>query len=424
MSDLGDRFFAALIKEASMDRYLQFGKINSVFEFVQSDEETYKKFHGFVKKYGKIPSAEAFEDITGRKLPKAKDPADYYYDKLLRKHVRRALMSAGERVNAAFAEKDELKAFKLMQEAISEISLQQVGPKLYDFRESHDLLWNEYKKKKLPGYGLKLGWDYLDEQTGGVRGGDVVSIIGRPAQGKTFNLLYGALNVWEKQKKPVLFVSMEMKPIIIFERLSAMYQHVPYNWVKHGEFPTFKREGKNKSAQDKFFDAMLRLGDNKFPPFNVVDGDLTANIHEIVALSQQLNPAAVFVDGAYLVGVEGKLQNHEKVGMVCNAFKNQIATNLDIPVVASWQFNRESMKIKKNEKAGLEHIAYSDVIAQTSSIVLGMFQEESIETVKRREIRLMKGRSGESGEFLINWDFSKMDFSQITELEDEEVQIT
>jgi hypothetical protein len=41
-----------------------------------------------------------------------------------------------------------------------------------------------------------------------------------------------------------------------------------------------------------------------------------------------------------------------------------------------------------------------------------MFQEDSPETIERREIRVLKGRNGETGKFSIRWDFLKMDFEQ------------
>jgi hypothetical protein len=90
------------------------------------------------------------------------------------------------------------------------------------------------------------------------------------------------------------------------------------------------------------------------------------------------------------------------------------------PVVVSWQFSRDAAKKnkKKGEKAGLEDIGYTDAIGQVSSLVLGLFEEESVETIKQRKIEILKGRNGEIGSFITRWDFNKMDFSEI---EDEDV---
>ena len=98
------------------------------------------------------------------------------------------------------------------------------------------------------------------------------------------------------------------------------------------------------------------------------------------------------------------------------------------PTVASFQFNREAAKEAKKKKGeskiGLEHIFGSDAIGMNSSLVLGLFEEESVATVKQRRIEILKGRSGETGAFTTNWRFDTMDFSQIDEVSLEELQIS
>jgi hypothetical protein len=84
--------------------------------------------------------------------------------------------------------------------------------------------------------------------------------------------------------------------------------------------------------------------------------------------------------------------------------KQHLAEGLNIPVVQSFQFNREASK-KNMGEVGLENIAGSDAIGQLSSVVLGLFEDEGIETALQRKIRVLKGRNGEQGEFSINWRF-------------------
>lgn len=56
----------------------------------------------------------------------------------------------------------------------------------------------------------------------------------------------------------------------------------------------------------------------------------------------------------------------------------------------------------------------SDVIPQISSVILALKQPESAETLKQRELTVIKGRSGGDGTMVkIKWDFNKVDFSQI-----------
>jgi hypothetical protein len=70
-------------------------------------------------------------------------------------------------------------------------------------------------------------------------------------------------------------------------------------------------------------------------------------------------------------------------------------------------------KKKKGEDADLSDIAHTDEIGMISSIVMGVFEEETVETLKQRRVKILKGRNGETGEFVSNWDFMKMDFSEV-----------
>jgi hypothetical protein len=146
----------------------------------------------------------------------------------------------------------------------------------------------------------------------------------------------------------------------------------------------------------------------------VVDGALSATVNDILLLSRTLNPDVIYIDGAYLVRHPNvALGPYQRVAIVCEQMKMDLATGLSLPVIASWQFSRDAPKKKKDgSKVGLEDIAYSDVIGQLSAIVLGLFEGETIESVKRKRVDMLKGRGGEEGEFYTHWDFKKMNFAQ------------
>lgn len=420
MSELGERFFSSLVKTKDMDAYVRLGKFGHLFTHTESDKLIYEKLQNHIVKYGKLPSKQTYLEIVGRKTRKTSEPPKYYLDDLTKRHIRHTLIKAGESANEKLKNKDEHGALEVLKSYVAELGVQEMGANLYDFRESHDILAHELKKKKDVGYGVSLGWPTFDDMSGSLRGGDLLSFVGRPAAGKTFLSLQSALTIWRKNKKTVLFITMEMKPVLIFERLAAMYQGIPYNWVKLGAFPTLRKDMKKQ-----FLRKMAKIQELDLPPFYIVDGDLTATTQDISELVQQLKPDVLIVDGAYLVEIPKRYNSdQEKVGGVCTHLKKNIASAFDIPVIGSWQLNRDSTKIKKTEKAGIEHISYSDKIGQLSSLVLGLFQEDSVETLRQRDIRIMKGRGGETGQFQINWNFLQMDFSEVEHVNEFEVQIS
>lgn len=229
--------------------------------------------------------------------------------------------------------------------------------------------------------------------------------------GKTWCLLYSALHTWAEQGKSPLFVSMEMNRLAIVERMAALSTSTAIKHIKLGTMDVSK-EYKPMMSKLKSFKAKQ--------DFWVVDGKLSVDVEALVALCHQLKPSVLFVDGAYMLRHPNRrLNRYERAAENAEWLKASVAEKLGIPVVISYQFNRSAVKKTKNDTGGaLDNIGYTDVIGQISSLVLGMMQEEGIETVMEREIDILKGRNGECGKFKINWVFSPpnpMDFSEAPE---------
>lgn len=164
----------------------------------------------------------------------------------------------------------------------------------------------------------------------------------------------------------------------------------------------------HKDYKKQLSDDLLKLQEAE-SSFYILDTNIAGKVADIKLICSQLKPDAVFVDGAYLLIADSRYGKYEKVGEVCRELK-RLATDCNIPVIASWQLNRES---KKAKSLGIEHIAGSDEIGQLSSVVLGLLEEDSIATAKRKMIDILKGRSGEKGIFYTNWCFKTMSFSEV-----------
>lgn len=234
----------------------------------------------------------------------------------------------------------------------------------------------------------------------------------------TFMMLYSAYHIWKEQRRPVLFVTLEMTPALIEQRIAAIDSSVNVKAIKTGVITTTQKDKLLKVLDANLEDDV---------PFYVVDGAMTATSKDIAKLVRQLQPGAVFVDGAYLLKHDNKrLNKYDRVAETTEHIKWHIATELKVPCVCSYQLSREAAKkIKKSKTDGalevdLEDIAMSDAIGQLSSIVIGLFEEEGVETKVRRMVNIMKGRSGEVGSFLINWDFKGMDFKE--DIEDQPME--
>jgi replicative DNA helicase len=147
----------------------------------------------------------------------------------------------------------------------------------------------------------------------------------------------------------------------------------------------------------------------------VIDGNLAASAEDVFQLSDMLGCVVVIVDGAYLLRHKNaKLDRYQRAAENVELIK-RFVTEQDQACFCSWQFNRvaAAKNQKKQGSADLEDIGSSDAIGQISSVVLGLFQEEGVETMVRRQIKILKGRNGEVGQMDVNWDFMNMDFTEV-----------
>lgn len=388
--DSGDKGFAEFMK-FQLDASIFKGDEADLFNFISKHALGYGKLpkRKTIKKWATenactVPTKEAIDE-----------PPKYYLDLIETRNLKLGLKGA-----MMDAEKLRLSnpglSLDNLTSSIIRMNQKAQRKQLLNFAEDGDKLVNdEFINAQLNAdTGLKFGWETFDKMSGGLAGGDVVSIVGRPGMGKTYMELHAMLHAWG-QGLTTLFVSMEMKVTPIAQRLAAMYTNTSIAELKSGMIASKKYDGMRSI-----------LGGMKGQQgMWVADGALSAKVTDVQMLCAQLQPDVLFIDGAYLLRCENpRLQRHDRINTNVEDIKMLLAEQLDIPVVQSFQFNRE-MVGKSVEDVDLAHIAGSDAIGQLSSVVLGLFEEDSIETAVQRKIRVLKGRNGEQGEFNINWRF-------------------
>lgn len=405
-------------------KWHQMGLRETLFEGDTAASEMYTFMAMFVREHGKVPSLETLNAKFGYGLPpEAVDP-EYLFSETVSRRIRVRLGKTTHDMQTVI-KTDPVEALRVLHEECTGLLSDLTSPKVYDLKQAFSTLW-PWLIQKWAGItpAVPLYYPSLQSMMGGAYGGEIISTIGRAGLGKTWTQIVLAMHVWKELKQPVLFVSMEMMIRKMMERMIALYTFTSTDWFKHGDSPTLF--GENKKA--KVYNALVALEHSDYPPFLLVDGNLTATSEDVLSLAHAHKPAAVFVDGAYMLRTESKgprLKGFENIEEVCKALKGPLATNMDIPVFASWQFNREATKVKKGETPELQHIAGGDWVGFVSSLVMGLGLHETTSdestgkgdptNAGRRKLTIIKGRDGESGEILTNWNFAKMDFSEIIE---------
>ena len=377
--------------------------VNERPAFLWADEHL-KTFHALPKV---DTLAQMFPDVA---QVQALEPVAYYVklleDSFCYGRINQANIDSQNLLKADQADHDS--ALDVLRKAIKDIEQQRYRTRVLDVgKDGAKVVLGAYHNLKSLEELSIFGWPYMDDQAGPGQPGEVISIVGRPAAGKTWLALWVALKNWLKGQA-VLLVSMEMAQLAILQRVAAVYTSCNVTQMKVG--------GYSKQTYTKFVGGLTGMTQEKGKLY-VIDGNLATNVEEVYALADQLGCRTVVIDGAYLVRSRNpRLDRYQRVAENVETMK-RYSGELQACTFSSWQLNRDAVKKNKTglkTEANLEDIGYSDAIGQISAVVLGLLQEDGIETMLKRKVRVLKGRNGEIGEFEIAWDFQGMDFGQVT----------
>lgn len=415
---LGLSFLRAATGGLNLTEFIHLGELE--YLFTANELPAYEFVREHTAKHGTLPQVETIELHSGVTLPAVKEPASYYLEHMRQRYVDRGLREAIEGANEYLKpgkDKDPQGALAALIASMYELEKHELGAQLHDFRDAlTPVMASHAQTYSGEGGGIEMGWPTLDTMMGGAQPGDLISFVGRPSKGKTWKLLYSAHHAWKKQHKTVLFVTLEMKALLIEKRLAALHTHVPGMLLKLGQLSP-KYLAKLKGG--------LEEAHEEPAPFYILDGGFGLTVDRLRMVVSHLKPDVVFVDGAYMLDhADARLSFFQRITESCKQLK-ALAMEGAIPVFATWQFRRDNTKKKDGsviEVKSLDDVYGSDAIAQYSSLVVGLFQPQTVETILQKTLTILKGREGESGEFQVNWDFAQMDFSEYVPKTKEEGQ--
>lgn len=216
---------------------------------------------------------------------------------------------------------------------------------------------------------MPTGWRRLNKLLGGWRDSAFYVIAGRPGQGKTIVALQAAFQLAHSGRH-VLYFSLEMPELQLQHRLLAQALSLDVGHIANDEldYEILNKDGSFSWARDVVADAKSVLTDN----LGIVSSPrLTPNgVRAYVSAASKRAPVdAVFID--YLGLMDDDVAHRDKVskiGSVSNQLK-RIALELDIPVVAAVQLNRE-IEQRSDHKPQLSDLRDSGSIEQDADVIL------------------------------------------------------
>ena len=393
-----------LIKLLTTEDYRRFSKINSSW-LTFEEQESYSYLQTFIKKYKKFPTLASF--LQDNNLPEidALESVEYYEDAFIKRHTATLLSDSLPVINKLLSKGKSEEVIKVLSKVVEQATSSKL--KIEESILTHKDLLNlsldtslENRIKELRG--ITTGWKTLDKITGGFTDGNLFVVVARTKLGKSAILSCMAKAAFERQYSP-MFVSLEMPTLEVADRFLGLQFHVNKKNITSGRLSS-ALEVDLKSR----IDTMPKQTNN----FYFIEGKFNKTIKDISFLARELKPDIVYIDGAYLLKTDGIFKSKwEKVSYITEEIK-YLAMEMDIPIVASYQFNRSvSRQSSSVAKQGFESIALSDVISQLSSMGLAILSDSEDDT--SRILEVFGAREGGTCNFKINWDWESMDFSEL-----------
>lgn len=245
---------------------------------------------------------------------------------------------------------------------------------------------------------IKTGFRGLDYKTGGLRGGELILLAGRPGMGKTAMAQSLALNIARNEHR-VIFLECEMSPMDLSMRWISMLSKLPLGMIRNKGI-------KDDADMDRFIGASTTLSQM---PIDIVDasGWTVSRIRAKLLQEQSKRPIdAVVID--YLQLLQTEKNNGNTNDAVADQSKRlkMLARELDVPIILLSQLNR-SVESREDKRPRLSDLRDSGAIEQDADAVMFLYRgnvyDEDIPADKA-ELNVAKLRNGQPGTIPIRWN--------------------
>ncbi|MDL1910146.1 hypothetical protein FBQ81_05540 [Chloroflexi bacterium CFX6] len=344
---------------------------------------------GRLKEIGGDPYLITLVNSTGSSLS-----ARSYADQLKELTMRRKLTRAcGEIVNLANDPQKSpatitSEARQFLDDALN-ASTHQSGRSMAEALKEFDQAIESRKGQDFSLLGISTGYQDIDHKLDGLQDGWLYLVAARPGNGKTAMLGNLALNV-AKQGKQVLFFSVEMNDLRIVSRMMAAETQINADILKHAGMEDAEEWERYYTAIETFEGLPMWL----YSPAEC------RTVEQIESITRQRHANSevdiIFVDYLQLLQLEATSKTatrEQEVTKIAQTLKR--ITNLNIPVVAAAQLNREVVG-----RPQLSNLRESGSLEQEADAVCFLHHPDD-EPDANLEFIVAKNRDGALGECLL-----------------------
>lgn len=290
-------------------------------------------------------------------------PVKHYAQSVKREARRReGIRIATEAVDNFYGEPDAEKVFSQLESSLFRAAQGQAGSAVFAKDAVRRVVKQMEEAYNNGGQlsGLSTGFKMLDEATCGLQDSDLIIIGARPSVGKTALGVNLAENISIANDVPGLIVSREMSTDAIVRRMICSGARVDLMQGMRGTFQASKFP-EIVAAAGKIAESRLMIDDREL------------NIQQIRAEARRQKRKNdikyLMVDYLQLINSPGHDGRTAEIEHVSNQLK-ACAKELNIPVVALAQINRESDKEKSSTPPQMHQLKGSGALEQDADVVI------------------------------------------------------
>jgi replicative DNA helicase len=327
---------------------------------------------------------------------------DYHAQTLRDLHARRRIIDASVAMQAA-AQDMAANADDVLQQSGESILSLSLGTATDSMRPAAEIVPGlleelEALMTNRVQLGLKTGFKDFDQTTGGLRGGTLAIIAGRPAMGKSALMMNMADNMAQRGI-PVLYFSLEMPARELASRVVLSRAEANTELIRNG-FLDHAGKRRIADAADKFASEPMIIDDRGGLSLLDIRGRARLAV-------RRYGVKAIFVDYLQLVSHATANSRENEVGYVSRGLKS-MAMELDIPVVAAAQVNRQAEN-RSDNRPKMSDLRESGSIEQDADIVCLVHRPAYYAVADEEpdpqdaELIVAKHRAGRTGTLAMTW---------------------
>ena len=326
------------------------------------------------------------------------------------------LNNASDMVNQGV---DAMEIMEQLDCELKDASVSSSGAELRHIAEIEgDWLDRLEKRQEMGGgiTGLSTGIDELDERINGIGCESLVVVAGAPSMGKTLFCQTLSKSIGIDQKKNVMFFSMEMSEIEVFERFVSGVGNVSANNLKSAKLSNADF-GRVETSLQMMRESGIHVTDQ--PKQSV--GQIRAKVRRHKAKHPELS--AIVIDYLGLMKL-GKADRHDiAIGNVTRDLK-ELAKEVQVPIILCCQANRYKAPARPN----MANLKDSSCIEADADLIMFVHRQEVLEpeTLLKgvTELIIAKDRhsDGNGTVYLekVNGSFIALSTEQVARMEHEE----